>query len=444
MRLSLLLIFLLSSQLSVGHVALLEKKYWIWSDSKGLIEMTCQPSLLTQGFDDEREHILEMRSRELVISFHGLNLPLENSFWQLVQETAGISAIKCEKPGGNEIYALFDVSVPEVLNPVIRVGVSEKETNLFRHRILHSISKAEQLIVTRSQTRTNRLLEQKQKTIQANSGLVTPTSLVDGLDVQNGSLQYVACVTGAPLQVRNDNLNNILFTVIRSEEIKLVQTFGVDRKNAIVEGQSISLLRIQFLHRPSGRNRGWLPEKNVQLRAQCGSQKINQPIVGQTNRWSFPTLQRPTESYKEGMKRFRAGREGGRLHAACDLYRNQGEPTVAINSGTVIRDRYYFYQGTYALEVKHIDGRIARYGEITGKQAPGISQGAVVTSGQALGYVGKINSDCCSPMLHFEMYSGSGSGALSQSGNDFQRRSDLMDPTEDLATWEQKMFGVSY
>jgi murein DD-endopeptidase MepM/ murein hydrolase activator NlpD len=117
---------------------------------------------------------------------------------------------------------------------------------------------------------------------------------------------------------------------------------------------------------------------------------------------------------------------------------------VSVNSGKVIRAPYYFYQGTYALEVKHSDGKVVRYGEITGKKPTGVTLNSALTAGQVVVYVGKVNSGCCTPMLHFEMYAGTATGALTTSGNKFNRRSDLMDPTTYLSTWEKAKFGVSY
>ena len=133
-----------------------------------------------------------------------------------------------------------------------------------------------------------------------------------------------------------------------------------------------------------------------------------------------------------------AGR-GGRLHAACDLYRFKNEPIMAVAPGTVLRPIYPFYQGTFALEVRHSGGFVVRYGEITGKVAAGIRSGAPVSMGQVVGYMGKVNSGCCNPMLHFELYSGSRTGALNGGGK-FRRRADLLDPTQYLRRWQETQF----
>ena len=138
---------------------------------------------------------------------------------------------------------------------------------------------------------------------------------------------------------------------------------------------------------------------------------------------------------------FKARRGGGtRSHAACDLYRYKDEPILSVAPGVVLRGLYYFYQGTYALEVRHSGGFIVRYGELTGKKEIGVSNGKKVKMGQRVGYMGKVNSNCCRPMLHFELFKGTKSGSLSQKGNKFQRRSDLLDPTHYLQKWESGKF----
>ena len=144
------------------------------------------------------------------------------------------------------------------------------------------------------------------------------------------------------------------------------------------------------------------------------------------------------------MRAFEASRSGGRRHAACDLYRTTNEAAVSVAAGKVVRSQYYFYQGTYAIEVEHVGGKVARYGEITGKSASGTGINQYVKAGQTIGYIGKVNSGCCTPMLHFEIYSGTADGDLTRSGNKFNRRSDLLDPSPYLRDWERAKFGTSY
>ena len=84
-------------------------------------------------------------------------------------------------------------------------------------------------------------------------------------------------------------------------------------------------------------------------------------------------------------------------------------------------------------------GIVVRYGEIapnavvdpTLKILPEIKKGSAVKRGQVIGYITRMTGG--STMLHFECYSNSSlPGGLtdrSKSGGKFQRRQDLMDPT---------------
>ena len=270
----------------------------------------------------------------------------------------------------------------------------------------------------------------------------------EGVEVQNGLLDYVVCIDGSALNVRDESLNRVLFTVPRHATAKPVQSFGTDRIRKVIDGVEYTFIKSDFPLSNGLARVGWVAEKYVVPRKQClGAAPVvepappSAPVVGA---WTFPTIQRPSSSYREAQRRFSAARSGGRLHAACDLYRVTNEQAVAINSGTVIRDKYYFYEGTYALEIKHSDGKVARYGEITGQNASGVSVGKSVSTNQIIGYIGKVNSGCCTPMLHFELYTGTLSGALTQSGNGYQRRKDLMDPTNLLMDWEKAKFGQSH
>jgi murein DD-endopeptidase MepM/ murein hydrolase activator NlpD len=143
----------------------------------------------------------------------------------------------------------------------------------------------------------------------------------------------------------------------------------------------------------------------------------------------FPLRQRPTADYHRGGLSFGSNRDGGRRkHAACDLLAPEGAEILAVESGTVIADPYAFYHGTYALEVQHTMF-VVRYGEIKGAAA-GLRKGSTVTRGQVIAYVGKMHRDS---MLHFEMYSGFDDGPLTdRSRPPFERRPDLMDPTDFL------------
>lgn len=161
------------------------------------------------------------------------------------------------------------------------------------------------------------------------------------------------------------------------------------------------------------------------------------PIVNAGD-YSFPLSFVPRLDFRTGGRRFGANRSHGtRKHAACDLIAPEGTKIYAVHDGTVIRGPYYFYRGTYAIEVNHGDF-IARYCEIK-KTAPGVHVGTTVSGGQLIAFVGKMYHDS---MLHFELYSGAASGHLTQRNNPpYQRRSDLLNPTPYLEMWEKRLPG---
>lgn len=142
---------------------------------------------------------------------------------------------------------------------------------------------------------------------------------------------------------------------------------------------------------------------------------------------SFPLAEVPKLDYHpgKGHKRwFGAGRDG-RLHAACDLIAPEGTPIYAIADGFVSRAKYGFYHGTFAVEITHDRGVVARYCEIR-DVAAGIVQGARVKQAQVIAYVGKMHVDS---MLHLELYAGTETGKLSRGNTPpYNRRSDLIDP----------------
>ena len=142
----------------------------------------------------------------------------------------------------------------------------------------------------------------------------------------------------------------------------------------------------------------------------------------------FPLRARPALSYKSGGREFRANRSGGRRkHAACDLIAPKVTEILAMEDGQVIQGPYFFYEGTYALEIKHVSGMVVRYGEISQTVPAGITAGARVSQGQVIARVGQLTSG--SSMLHLEIYQGTKTGPLTKSGNEFMRSSDLINPT---------------
>ncbi len=264
------------------------------------------------------------------------------------------------------------------------------------------------------------------------------------------SLQNIVCTDGAPLNVRDETLDKILFKAKIGEKVSLFQSFdGENTVERVISGKKYIFNKVEFKDRESTDQRvGYVATSFIKSEGDCEALKEipslrlhpATTITGLDDKkcCDFPTAAKPTHSYTSGMRRFGAGRSGGRLHAACDLYRYKNEPIRSVAPGKVIRNLYKFYQGTYALEVRHSGGFVVRYGEMTSKRY--VSGGETVNMGQRIGNMGVVNSGCCRPMLHFELYKGTKKGSLSGGGPGYRRRSDLMDPTQYLLKWQDKVF----
>lgn len=141
----------------------------------------------------------------------------------------------------------------------------------------------------------------------------------------------------------------------------------------------------------------------------------------------FP-LKARTNSYKNGFARFGSNRsKGTRKHAGCDLYAPAGTEIRAMADG-VVRNVYYFYSNTDAIEIVH-KNHIIRYGEVRkGKSL--VKAGDRVVKGQIIGYVGSLSiTGIPSMMLHLEMYSNPSNTGTLTGTSIYKRRSDLVDPT---------------
>ncbi len=155
-----------------------------------------------------------------------------------------------------------------------------------------------------------------------------------------------------------------------------------------------------------------------------------------TGEFCFPLAHRPSPDWKGGGRYFGAPRSHGRLHAACDLLAPYGTTIYAIADGTLVRDEYYFYEGTNAVEVRH-GSFLVRYGEI--KQGSYIG-GRTVRKGEPICKVGRLNSG--SSMLHFELYSnGASSASLSSDRGPYKRRSDVINASAYLDQWAHNLPG---
>lgn len=274
--------------------------------------------------------------------------------------------------------------------------------------------------------------------------------------VRRGGIYDVVCISSATLNVRDAALKKVLFNAKRYEKVKTFQGWGNNSQMKSVGGKKHTFVKVQFTER-EGRNQanvGWIAKGFIKAAANCkGAVREERQVVEQQARANpaprvssagggeeFPLNAPPqTAIDAKGMWNFGWRRsQGRRIHAACDLYGRKGDAIVSVLPGVVLNNLYYFYQNTYALEVRHSDGRVVRYGEILGKTAAGVSAGRRVNTGQVLGYMGKTSHP--NPMLHFEMYKGTGKGSLSTRTNKYQRRSDLMDPTSSLLKWQSAKF----
>jgi murein DD-endopeptidase MepM/ murein hydrolase activator NlpD len=165
-----------------------------------------------------------------------------------------------------------------------------------------------------------------------------------------------------------------------------------------------------------------LQDRSAPREQESPQEGVAQPV------FIFPFAERPALDYKSGGRQFGASRSSGtRKHAGCDLKAPKGTEILSMANGEIIRGPAYFYEGTYALEVKHENDMVVRYGEISAHVPQEIKAGAKVSKGQVIALVGQLHSG--NSMLHLEMYSGKGTGPLTQTGTPFKRRADLIDPT---------------
>lgn len=403
-------------------------------------------------------------------------IKMQQSYWQAALENEKYVVIGCGDVAKMTFYTVFDVYSTTGIDPIAQVGVSATETSIFTNVKVLTPDEANQ------EASGDPLPPEKKAPAKggvvtpgagasptpsptpANSGVApTPAPPADispdddeGGDATPGDtdagLGYVICTTDKTVPVLDKDLKPV-FTANQFEPVIPNQTWD--------EKQKSTHLEVQFPNRKDVVT-GWVPRGLVQLRSDCAplnngkdggvsaldpdyTNIILDASVSRKDCCKFPTRVRPSQSYTQGTLKFRASRNRGRrLHAGADIYRRKGDPAVAVASGNVIRSYYYFYQGVFAVEVKHPQF-IARYGEVLGSVQHGIAKGNNVVAGQPIGLIGKVNSGCCTPMLHFELYKGTARGPLSRYRTPpYDRRPDVMDPTAYLKQWEKAQFGKSY
>ncbi len=304
---------------------------------------------------------------------------------------------------------------------------------------------------------------QAQTQAQTQAPAQAPASIAQP-PANRGTDLVICSADSTKLNVYSEDLENVEFVANPFEAVLPVQiTDGDQVKTKIVDGQAVSFTQIQSLTQDDDENnRGWVEESLVVPASSCeqmqffdvDAQGFMAParigkLPTETSRingeacCTFPIKSQPQASFVDGMRMFGFPRaHGNRVHAACDLYRNLGDPVIAIDDGEVVLPPTPFYgiPMTCELEIRHTGGEIARYGEILCRRAPGIALHARVKKGQVVGYVGFTGA--VQPMLHFELYSGTQTGPLTvRATGGFERRGDLLNPTEYLLGWEKRSLG---
>jgi murein DD-endopeptidase MepM/ murein hydrolase activator NlpD len=409
--------------------------------------------LAKESLQDIVNFVIEVTNFPSMLNSTQLQTPLktQRSFWQATTENEKIITLNCGESTRPVQYVLFDVYILTRMEPIARVGVNIDETKILGSINVYTPDEANLLV------RAKEPVQNPPDT--PGSGRadtpVPPTKNGKGavnIPIAEGELEFVICTENKTTAVLDRNLKTKIFSANQFETVIPSQSWDEKRKLTHVE--------VQFPTRNGMLNSGWIPRSLVQLRSECAPLEKIEPSdeniavddslntldksISRKDCCKFPTLKRSSAPYTGGILQFRAKRNNGRRrHAGCDLYRSKGEPTVAVASGTILRGMYYFYQGVFALEVKH-PKFIARYGEVLAKFPKGVAKGKNVVAGQTIGYIGKVNSGCCTPMLHFEMFRGSSHGSLTRRHlPPYDRRSDVMDPTNHLRQWEKAQFGRS-
>lgn len=375
------------------------------------------------------------------------------------------SRVQCEGHQENREYLIFNLT-NEDNEVVASVGVHHQETNIFtqinseyrENNPYYAQQVIDELLDGFSQqlpeafvpeegfgpkARPENLVLQDSVELPAE----TPTSETT---VQEG-LQLVVCTSGASLNVRDESLEEVLFQAYPGDEVVVRQTFENEENKLDIGGEEFNFVEVSFPNREAQDQKlGFVADNFIMAQADCPFAPRRNIVRGPETTITglddeacceFPTVNKVIHAYTSGMRMFGARRGGGtRSHAAADLYRFRNEPILAVAPGTVVRDLYFFYQGTYALEVVHSGGFIVRYGETTSRVAEGVRRGSSVHMGQTIGYMGVVNSGCCRPMLHFELFRGNRTGSLTQTNRPYNRRSDLMNPTPYLLRWEREKF----
>jgi len=126
------------------------------------------------------------------------------------------------------------------------------------------------------------------------------------------------------------------------------------------------------------------------------------PTVGSLGSWYWPTNQGYRISSYFGYRKnpFGSGRE---LHTGLDIAgTGYGSPVYASNNGVVMTVKSLNYSYGKHIIINHNNGYYTLYGHMS-RFAKGIREGATVSRGQIIGYVGDTGA-ATGPHLHFEIH----------------------------------------
>ena len=386
-------------------------------------------------------------------------------YWRIYYNQTHVK-LNCPEFVENNDYILFNVYNESSKKMSLRVGVSTSETELFKDVLIFQKSNPISDVVNDLINSINEVIllpdtgvgnEELEIPVKDEVPSKEENEDSDVFKSQKG-LDTIICTQQDFINVRNYDLSKVLFTAKPSERVKLFQGWGKNKIDGVTGLKRHTYIRVEFLDKEDQTQKiGYVVSSYVKAKSDCNNQTLpkgnglepkNKSFKGLDDKECcfFPTMDKVTTSFTKGMMRFGGSRGGGsRAHAAVDLYRYKNEPVYSVAPGVVIRDLYFFYQGTYALEVMHSGGFVVRYGEMTGQVSNNIAYGSQISMADRVGYIGKVNSGCCEPMLHFELYSGKQRGPLTQNGAGdngvvYNRRRDLLNPTHYMIKWQNKKF----
>lgn len=388
--------------------------------------------------------------------------------FKIVIEDENYIKLQCDHLPKTRLYTLFNVY--DINDQLISyIAVSGQETSIFKEI---RITKAKQLSKEVIQViKEIQEIKEIKETIEPTEKEISENINIQEPDVISSDIgKYICMPRYTYLNARDESLKKIIFKMQSGQKIKIFQGWSENDKTKIIRGQRYIFKKVQLYNvEAKDQEIAWVAEKYITSKNDCKhfdstldlNNILESDFIGLDDEicCTFPTIKKPTESLTIGQTKFKHSRANNRLHAAVDLYRYENEAVVSVAPGEIIRAPYAFYLGTNALVVKHISGFVVRYGELSASVSISkIKKGRKVKAGEKLGFIGRLNGNCCTPMLHFELYEGTKKGPLtikakwkkgevfrgqSLRGNArFRRRSDLLDPTKYLLDWHLKTFKV--